>query len=344
MAIFKPNIDKLITDNDVPGLTKCLENRNPEIRLKSFMALLRIAAETGDAAIPSALRPLKRDRDVRVRNTAILKLAAARDEGILADLRLIMLEGLQNEKMEALQLLAERKEPSAEVSAIIILGLNDKKGMVQIEAIRTMGSLKDPTAVYHLEEKLHDERYAIRLEAVRALSMIGTDAAVDPLIGALTDNRLEVRRAAREFMEKIATPKSIKALNDAPLMMMVKRMNESVMAKIDALQYVSKHRMLDALPLVHKATSDEYKNVRLEAVKALSLIKDRASIHTLDRMVGDQFFDIRLEAVKALERIMDPSVLPPLERATQDKNKAVRDEAKKAFYSLKARMEEAKRI
>ncbi len=342
MSIFKPNIDKFITDNDLTGLMKCLENKNPEIRMKSFMALLRVAVENGDASLLNALGKLKNDRDLRVRNTAILKLAAA-DDGSRADLRLIMREGLQNEKIEALRLLAERGETTAEVSAIIILGLNDKKGMVQIEAIRTMGSLKDPTAVYHLEEKLHDERYAIRLEAVSALSMIGTDAAVAPLIGALTDNRIEVRRSAREFMEKIATPMAVKALNDAPLMMMVKRMNESVTAKIDALHYISKHRMMVALPLVHKATSDEYKNVRLEAVRVLSLLKDRASINTLGRMVGDQYFDIRLEAVRALEKFIDPSVLAPLEKATQDRNKSVRDEAKKAFYSLKARLEETNR-
>ncbi len=338
MSIFKPNIDKLISENNIPGLIKATTNRNPEIRMKAFIALLNQEQKNSD--IVSALRNMKNDKDVRIRNTAILKLAEVGDEGILDDLRAIMVDGSQNDKIDALRILASRGKTDPDSSAIIALALNDKKGMVQLEAIRTLGTLRDHTSIIHLEEKLHDMRHQIRLEAVKALGNIQTDEAVDLLIGSLTDNKLEIRRAAREIIEGLGSDKDKKALNDAPLMMMVKRMNEGVASKVDALVYIGKHRFADALPLVHKATSDEYKNVRYEAVKALGSMRDKGSINTLARMINDPYYDIRLEAVKALEHILDPLCLKPLEKAKEDLNKSVREEAKKAYYSIQTRLED----
>ncbi len=337
MSLFKPNIEKYISEGNLSGLVKCTTHRNPEIRLKAFNALLKEAPQNED--VTTALRRMKKDRDVRIRNMAILKLAEIGDQGMIQDLRAIMVEGSQNDKIDALRILAGRGA-DPEAAGIIVLALNDKKGMVQLEAIRTMGILRDPTSIVHLEEKLHDSRYQIRLEAIRALGNMGSDDAVDLLVGALTDNKLEIRRLAREIMDGFGTDKAIKALNDAPLMMMVKRMNEGVASKVDALVYIGKHRFMEALPLVHKATSDEYKNVRLEAVKALYSMRERHSINTLARMTDDPYFDIRLEAVRALERIIDPACLKPLEKAKEDLNKTVREEAKKAYYTLKTKLEE----
>ena len=341
MSIFKPNIDRFISENNIPGLIKCTTNRNPEIRLKAFLFL--ISSDQKNNEVLSALREMKNDRDVRIRNTAILKLAEVGDEGILDDLRAIMVDGSQNDKIDALRILADRGKTDADASAIIALALNDKKGMVQLEAIRTMGALRDNSSIIHLEDKLRDTRHQIRLEAVKALGCIQSDEAIELLIGALTDNKLEIRRAAREIMENIGTEKATKALNDAPLMMMVKRMNEGVASKVDALIYIGKHKFKDALPLVHKATSDEYKNVRFEAVKALESLRDKGSITTLARMINDPYFDIRLEAVKALEFIVDTASLKLLEKAKDDLNKSVREEAKKAYYTIQTKLEEKKK-
>ena len=117
---------------------------------------------------------MKNDRDPRVRNAAILKLAEVGDEGIIDDLQSIMVDGTQNDKIDALRILAARGITDSDASSIIALALNDKKGMVQLEAIRTLGALKDHTSLIHLEEKLHDTRHQIRLEAVKALGMMET--------------------------------------------------------------------------------------------------------------------------------------------------------------------------
>ena len=48
MSIFSPNIDKLISENNIPGLIKCTTNRDPEIRLKAFLLLVSRARRTDD--------------------------------------------------------------------------------------------------------------------------------------------------------------------------------------------------------------------------------------------------------------------------------------------------------
>src|SRR4030043_1385222 len=106
MSIFSPNIDKLISENNIPGLIKYTTNRNPEIRLKAFTALFN--TENKNVEILSALRKMRKDRDVRVRNNAILMLAEAGDEDIMEDLRSIMIEGTQNEKIDVLRIIADR--------------------------------------------------------------------------------------------------------------------------------------------------------------------------------------------------------------------------------------------
>ena len=102
---------------------------------------------------------MKKDRDPRVRNAAILKLAEVGDENIMQDLQ--SHHGLTErryDKIDALRMVAARSITDSDASSIIALALNDKKGMVQLEAIRTMGALKDTSSLVHLEEKLHDTR------------------------------------------------------------------------------------------------------------------------------------------------------------------------------------------
>ncbi len=337
MGLFKPVIEELEKDNNIPALVKALSYRKAEIRLKAFFALYK---QKDDPEISHKMKDLLDDKDPRVAFAVALRYAQDGDIGF-DRLRKIVLEGTQHEKIDALRTLgAWKTEDKSDILNIVVLALNDKKPIIQIEAIRAMGELHDRTAIIHLEEKINDPVYTIRLEAVRSLGSIGNDEAVDLLIGSLTDNRQEIRRAARESLEDIKTERAIKALNDAPMMLIVKRMNESVASKQEVLKHIGKHRIVDALPLAKKACSDEYKNVRLEAVKTLAQFRDKSLIPTFVRMIEDPYYDIRLEAVKALERLTDLTSLNAVEKAMSDFNHYVREEAKKAYYSLKTRVDE----
>ena len=173
--------------------------------------------------------------------------------------------------------------------------------------------------------------------------MLESDEAINLLIGALTDNRLEIRRAAREILEGFGTDRAIKALNDAPLMMMVKRMNEGVASKVDALIYIGKAQVQGrpaAGPQGHE------RRIQERPVRGGEGPQPHAG-QGLDQhpgpLINDPYFDIRLEAVKALEHIVDHASLKPLEKAREDLNKSVREEAKKAYYTLQTKLGEMKK-
>lgn len=339
MGLFTPNIEKLIDNDDVEGLLKLLHHRKADIRLQAFLALSR----KKDPKIIENLKALLKDPDPKVQAVATLRFGELEKSNILSNIRRIILNGTQREKIEALRLIASKgKTDNPEISKILYLALQDKRQLVKIESMRAMGVVKDPYSEKHLIDMLEDKSSHIRAEAVKALGELATETCVDPVIGSLIDNHHEVRKAAQEALKKIGTPKALNAVHDAPFMLLVKRMTEGEAVRRETAIQIGVKRIREAVPLLQKACFDEYKNIRLEAVKSLGLMREKSAVPTMVKLLDDPFFDVRIETVRALEKIFDHSALFGLEKAMKtDKNRVVRAEAQKAYYSLKSRLEAA---
>ncbi len=342
MGLFTPNLEKLIDNDDVDGLLKLVSHRKADIRLAALLTLSR----KKDEKIIEKLKVLLKDPDPKVQAIATLKFGELGGTNIMGNLRSIIINGSQRDKIEALRLIASKgKSDNAEISKILYLALQDKRQIVQIEAIRTMGAVKDPYSDKHLIDKLEERNSHIRLEAVKSLGEIGTEPCVDPLIGSLIDNNYEVRKAAQDSLKKIGTEKALNAVSDAPFMLLVKRMTEGEAVRRETTIQIGIKRIREGIPLLQKACTDEFKNIRLEAVKALGLLRDRKAVHSMVRLLEDPYFDVRIEAIRALEKIFDHEALAGLEKAmNKDGNRVVRKEAQKAYYSLKVRLEKAEAI
>lgn len=340
MGLFTPNIEKLIDNDDVEGLLKLIEHRKPEIRLRAFLALSR----KKDEKVIEKLRTLLQDPDPKVQAVATLRFGEIEKSTVLSNVRRIILNGTQREKIEALRLIASKgKTDNPEISKILYLALQDKRQLVKIEAMRAMGAVKDIYSEKHLVEMLENKSSQIRAEAVKALGEIATETCVDPIIGSLIDNSQDVRRAAHDALKKIGTPKALNAIHDAPFMLLVKRMTENEAVRRETVIHIGSKRIREAVPLLQKACFDEYKNIRLEAVKALGLIREKSAVPTMIKLLDDPYYDVRLETVRALENIFDQNALEGIEKAMKhDKNRIVRQEAQKAYYSLKSRLDAAR--
>ena len=131
-----------------------------------------------------------------------------------------------------------------------------------MEAIRTIGEMEIETMAFNLLDFTNHPVARFRLETVIALGRIKTDLGTDMLIGALTDSNLEVRRNAETALKFIGTDKALGALRDAPFMLMVKSMNESVSKRLTAVINIGKQKREYGVQLLHKACYDEYKNIR----------------------------------------------------------------------------------
>jgi len=341
MGLFMPNVEKLSSDGDVQSLLKCIEHRKGEIRFKAF-AVLANRIEN-DENIKNRLSELLKDKDHKVRNLAVLKFASIGQAGLLDDLRSIIIHGSVNDKLEALRILADKKiigEP--EVSNMLVQALNDKKIIIQTEAIRTMGEIGDPGYLAYLKDKLNDLSYQVRLAAVKAIGKMKLDDTVTFLTSALVDNHREVRKTAQDSLEMIGTDKALKAFKDAPFMLLVKHMNENSHMRLKTAEKIGREKMMVGLPLLLKTVTDEYKNVRIESIKSLGLLRDTAAVEIILHLLDDQYYDVRFEAVKALERMNDPAALAGLKKAMNDKNSNVKKQARKSYYTMLDRIEKVK--
>jgi len=337
MALLKTNIEKLKKNNDIEGLLKAARSRKSDVRLGAFNALVSIL---NDREIIEKLAFITDDNDLEIRTRAIVKFVELGNTGAIGKLKPVIMNGTTKEKMQALRILgASGSFRDTGIANLVVVALNDRNPKVQLEAIRSMGSAGDRTMVNHLVDMLNDKRYTIRLEALRSLGRIGIEEAVEPVIGCLTDNRLEVRRAARESLAVMGSEKAKKALSDADFTILVKKMNESAAGREETLQLIGVKKIHSALPLVRRACGDDYKNVRLEAVRALRLMRDSESVPVIAKLIDDRYWDVRLEAVEALEKFPVQVSLEAVEKAMEDGNKNVRDRARDAFYSLKLKLE-----
>ncbi len=342
LGIFTPDIDRLKRNKDTKALVECLRHRKPEIRSKAFAAL---SAWDNQKDIVEEMRKLVDDPDPQVRTLALLKFTEIGESFNEENMKNIILNGRQAEKLELLRILAEKgSTPDENVSRIVVQALNDKKMIVRFEAMRTFGALKLSHAVPYLIEKLDDESYRVRSEAARALGKIGAPESVDDLIGSLMDNNGEVRNAAHEALKQIPTEKAASAVDGAPVMIMAKKMSGSSTMRQETLQHIGKNRINEGMPLVLKALKDNYKTVRIEAITTLGLLRNPECLGALGKMLEDQYWDVRLEAVRALERIASSESLVYLEKAMKDKNSNVRNQAQKSFNTLHYRLERLGRL
>ncbi|HQL44655.1 MAG TPA: HEAT repeat domain-containing protein, partial [Spirochaetota bacterium] len=155
----------------------------------------------------------------------------------------------------------------------------------------------------------------------------------------LVDNHAEVRKAAHDALKKIGTDKALKAITDAPFMLLVKHMTEGGSQREETVKQIGQYKIKEAAPLLIKACNDEFKSVRATAARSIGILREKSAVNALTKLLNDPYYDVRLEAVRALEKIFDPQALKAIEKAMSDPNKNVRDEARVAYYSLKSRLE-----
>lgn len=340
---WRPDIAKLLEAGKVKKIYKYLRHRKSDVRIESFNALYSLYKENPDSVELAKLRIALKDKDGIVKNNAVLSFARLGDTSIMDELYKIVVKGGIDEQIEVLRLLPRYYTANDDrVTNIIALGLNAKRFSVQLEAIRSIGDMLIESMAYSLFEFTHHSNSKIRLDSISALGKIKNPASIDYLKGALTDSSPDVRKAAEYSLKAIDTPEALDALKDAPFLLMVKNMNESVAKRLVTVTNIGKARKLIGLPLLHKACFDEFKNVRFEAIKSISLLKENSSVDILLELMNDHYFDVRIEAIKAISRYDSPRVLEALNKAKNDSNTNVKSEAKKAYYAMNIRLNQKK--
>jgi len=334
---IKPNVEKIKNAGQIDKLVQLLQHRNSQTREEALVALSGIAGT--DANIIEKMRAVLNDKDTKVRRRAALIFARMGDAGVIDNLTEIISLGSVSEQTEVLRLLPHYfSREDEKITRIFAIALNDKKPSVQLEAIRSIGEMEIETMAFNLIEFANHSVAKFRLETVIALGRTKNEMGVDVLIGALTDSAPEVRRVAEESLKKIGSDRAMAALRDAPFMLIVKNMNESVSKRLLTVTNIGKQKKEFGLPLLHKACYDEYKNIRLEAIKSIGILKDNSSLPVLVDLLNDKYYDVRIETIKTLARFNSTIALNALKSAMSDSNTNVKIEAKKSYAALSSRM------
>ncbi len=335
---LKPNIEKLKNEHRIDLLVKHLTHRKAVTREEALTALYELAKDDKD--VVEKMRIALNDKNIKVRNRAALIFARMGDTDVIDNLIEIISGNSLSEQTELLRLLPHYySKDNDKITQIFAIALKDKKPSVQLEAIKSIGEMGIDTMVFNLLEFVNHSVAKFRFETVYALGRTKNELGVDALIGALTDSSPEVRKEAEVSLKRSGSARASAALKDAPFMLIVKNMNESVTKRLTTVINIGKQKRDFGLPLLHKACYDEYKNIRIEAIKSIGALRDVSSLSILIDLLNDRYYDVRIEAVKALARFNTETALNALKAAMNDSNTNVKYEAKRSFAELSSRME-----
>ncbi|HPF05233.1 MAG TPA: HEAT repeat domain-containing protein [Spirochaetota bacterium] len=333
----RKKVQQLKDDKKSDKLLEYLKHRNSNIRVDALIAFFDINSDNSEEL--EKARFLLKDKEQIVRNRCALLFARYGDTSVIDNFQEIISGGSPGEQIELLRVLPHYySKDDDRITQILAIALKDKKTAIQAEAVRTIGEMEMETMAFYLLDFVNHSNSRIRHDAVVALGRTRNSMGLDALIGSLTDSSAEVRKAAEEAIRYIGDEKGVSSLKDAPFMLMVKNMNESVAKRLTTVVNIGKQRKECGLPLLHKACYDEYKSIRLEAIKSMSLLRNSQSISTLIELLSDKYYDVRIEAIRALAKYNTESALNAVKKAMNDPNTNVKNEAKKTFSSMNLRI------
>lgn len=328
MGIFTPNIEKLKKKKNIDALVLCMKHRKPVVRYRAFMALAHMPGLSDE--VIDRMKTRLYDSDAGVRTVATLKFVGLGEEIRAENLRELITGAARRDKIDLLRIIAGRGANIDDVILeAIVLALADRKPIVRLEAIKTAGAVQSPHLVANLAPFLRSQHALVRSELVLALGKIADERSVDYLIGFLADADPLVRQNARTCLESIDSPRVRLALNDSRFMGLVAGMNGREPDRRATARTIGVEGVREALPLLHNACGDKFKEVRAEAARSIAVFGDPLSVDFAARLLKDRFYDVRLEAVRALAKIGGDDALKAMETALRDKNKRIREETKR---------------
>ena len=276
-------------------LMKALENENEYIRANAALIL-------GDLAVSEAagllIKVLKEDKSSRVKVNAIKALAnIPTQEDITTSLIKCLEDKAVPVRGEAAETLGIIK--AKEAVEPLIKALEDKDGSVRANAAFALGEIGDEKALEPLLKEIKDKNHLVRIKTVKALGLLGNTKAVEALIEAMEDKNAEVRASAALSLGEIGDEKALNAL-------------------------------------IEKAENKkEDKDVRVEAICALGMLKVDSAIPVLIKLMKDSEEDIRGWSADSIGKIGNPEAIEDLKKSMEkEKNTGVKEKLQSAITSL----------
>jgi HEAT repeat protein len=304
---------------------------NEPSALLRFKAVKVLGAISGKLVVPPLIRAL-RDQDRGVRSAAVKALSKIKDKRAISAVIGALKDQDENVRHTAAQCLAHNMNVGEEaVEPLITVFKNEKNEheYVRAHAAIALGSIGDKRAFEPLLSVLENMDESIRGPVASALGELGDKRAVTPLIAALEDDDLSVRSEAARALGNIGDVRAIEPL----VGVLSDKRGEVRVRGVHALASIGK----PALGKLIEALGNEYKDVRLETVRLLGYLREKAAIPHLIEALKNKNGDLywRVSVIYALGEIGEPAVEPLIE-ALEDEDDDVRYFAADALKQVAA--------
>jgi HEAT repeat protein len=188
------------------------------------------------------------------------------------------------------------------VEALAVAARKDEDRNVRIEALQSLGMIKDFSALSEMIDALRDENADVRRIAIKSLVALYTEHDIDFIL-----NRREGWNLFNPFLDT----------KDREIVESYLAVDPTIVTAIG-----------------ESARSDRQRDVRISAIRALGVLRGSAAIpHLADALTADQ--DVRIEVLRAFIKIGDPSAGRYLIPFFRDSNQKVRTQAMVAAGMLK---------
>lgn len=178
----------------------------------------------------------------------------------------------------------------------------ERVSAVRSEAAKGLGDIGGRQALETLGIALDDKDVTVRLNTVEALRWAGTVFAVPFIQEALrNDVSLGVRLKAVQMLRKIGTQFSTQPLQEA---LMEDRNLGLRLSAADALGEIGKKERQVANMLGEAWRTEKNSGVRLEIVKSLGLVRERAGLPFLAAAMNDKDLTVRVHATEIYGRVL----------------------------------------
>ena len=315
------------------------DDQRATVRRSAAWALGRVG---GDAAVETLMTALKKDKQGVVRQEAAIALGTIKSEKSAEPL----LDIIRTDKYETARL--EAAKALREINPTVVdKGLVDivKKGKgsfedghevqaVQNEVIGALLTNGNETTTGFLLDALKtaDDEWT-RWALVYMLGVIHSSSALDTMLAELESPSYVIRK---EVVTRLGGFKDRKTVDT--LIGILENSEEMVSIRAAAVASLNALRDERAAPALRTALNDENSAIRLQAITALSSIKDAKSVAKLSEMVENRLETdtIRAAAVTAIGNIGDKSSESLLIRALDNRIGNIRNNAILALGKLES--------
>ena len=322
-----------------PLVNALADDQRATVRRSAAWALGRVG---GDAAVEALMTALKKDKQGVVRQEAAIALGTIKSEkSAVPLLDIIRTDKYETARLEAAKALREINPTVVDKGLVDIVkkGKGSFEDGHEVQAVQNevIGALltngNETTTGFLLDAlKTADDEWT-RWALVYMLGVIHSSSALDTMLAELESPSYVIRK---EVVTRLGGFKDRKTVDT--LIGILENSGEMVSIRAAAVASLNALRDERAAPALRTALNDENSAIRLQAIAALSSIKDAKSVAKLSEMVENRLETdaIRAAAVTAIGNIGDKSSESLLIRALDNRIGNIRNNAILALGKLES--------